>query len=178
MSQLQRFFTDKKGAAAVEFAMVSMLTITSIIFVMMVGLIIYLNLELDNATSRAARQVMVGKVQTQNVSQSDFRTKYVCAYLPSTMSCANIIVNLQTVTQAGSPSGYYAYVNSTTTALTLPTASSAFSTGSQGSFEYLQVSYPVTFLPSFLANLLSNGTFNGAPALLITSTAAFKNEQF
>ena len=178
MSQLHHFFTDKKGAAAVEFALVSLLMMLSIVFVMFVGLTMYCNLELDNATSKAARQVMVGTIQTQNVSQADFRTKYVCAYLPSNMSCADVVVSLQTVTEAGSPSGYYAFVNSTTTGLAMPGASPSFSAGTQSSFEYLQVTYPITFLPGILATILGNGTYNGAPALLIISTAAFKNEQY
>ena len=178
MSKVQRFFTNQAGAAAVEFALVSFMVIMTIVFVMFVGLAMYMNLELDNATNRAARQVMIGTIQTQNVSQSDFRTKYVCPYLPTVMACADVVVSLQSVTKGAAPNGYYAFVNSTTTGLKAPGATPAFSAGGQGSFEYLQVTYPFTLLPSFMATLLSNGTYKGSPAFFMTSTAAFKNEQY
>lgn len=174
----RRFFADRRGAAAVEFALVSSMVLMTIVCIMFVGLAMYLSLELDYATNKAARQVMIGTIQTQSVSQGDFRTKYVCPSLPPIMACADVVVSLQSVIQAAAPGGYYAFVNSTTTALIMPGNSPAFSTGAQGSFEYLQVTYPVTFLPSFLSRLLSNGTYKGLPAFFMTSTAAFKNEQY
>jgi hypothetical protein len=41
------------------------------------------------------------------------------------------------------------------------------------------VIYPITFMPAAFASILdSSATFNGAPAYLTVSTAAFRNELY
>ena len=169
-----------RGSTAVEFALVSGALISTIMFIMTVGLILYYNQALDYATNKAARQIMVGAVQGAGTSQAAFQTQ-VCSYLPAAFTCANVIVNVQTVTEAAGPAGYYAYANSGQTGLVLPTlsnASSQYSPGLQGSYEYVQVVYPITFIPSLFASILGTATYQGAPAYLVVSTAAFRNEQY
>ena len=180
------FRRDTRGAAAVEFALIASMLIFLILFLMTAGFILYLNQALDYAASKAARQVMIGAVQKGNLSQSSFITTDLCPYLPAALSCANVIVNLQTATEAAQPAGYYTYLNnpssSNPSGLIIPTLSNAstqFLPGSQGSYEYLQVIYPITYFPSVFASMFSNGaTYNGAPAYLAVSTAVFKNEQY
>lgn len=182
MKRSATWIRDEKGAAAVEFALVSFIFILAVLFVLTVGLYIYLGLSLDFAATKAARQVMTGKAQNSGYTQSQFITNYVCPYLPFGMSCANVIVNVYTVTEAAGPAGYYTYVNSGATALTIPALSNgaaSYSLGSAQSYEYLQILYPVTFMPSVFASFLGGGvTYNGSPAFLLVSTAAFKNEAF
>ena len=182
MGHKRDFFRDSSGATAVEFAFVSSFFIFTILFIMTVSLIIYYNLALDFATGKAARQIMTGSVQKQSLAQPAFVSSILCPYLPAAMACGDVIVNVYTIAEAAGPQGYYAYANSGTTALTTPTLSNAnatFSPGTQQSFEYVQVVYPVTLLPSFIASLIGGGaTYKGAPAFVITSTAAFKNEQY
>ena len=176
------FRTDERGATAVEFALVASMLIVTILFVMSVGLVLYLNQTIDYATYRAGRQIMIGAVQKASTPQASFPSTYLCPYLPATLSCANTIVNIQTVAVGAQPSGYYAFANSNQTALILPPLnnnSTQYSLGTQGSYEYLQVIYPIQFLPSLITSFLSNGaTYNGAPAILLTSTTAFRNEQY
>ena len=125
---------------------------------------------------------MTGSVQSSALSQSLFRTNVVCSQLPSVFNCSNVIVNLQTITEAAGPNGYYTLINSNQTALIVPTLSNAstqYSTGVQASYEYLQVIYPITFLPSFFTNAFGGGaTYNGSPAFLLTATIAFRNENY
>ena len=172
------FRSDKKGAAAVEFAMVAMLLVLCLLFITFVGLILYLNQALDFATSKAARQVMIGYVQTNGVSQSDFRTTILCPYLPATVSCNDVIVNVQTTTEAN---GYAQFIQANNAGLVIPAlsnGSATYSPGGVGDYEYLQVIYPVTFLPSALLKFFGNATYNGSSAYLLVSTAAFRNEQY
>ena len=93
-----------------------------------------------------------------------------------------MIVNIQTATEAAQPGGYYAYVTSNQSGLIIPTLSNAstqYSLGAQGSYEYLQVIYPITFMPTIFATMFGGGaTYNGSPAFLAISTAAFRNEQY
>ena len=147
---------------------------------MVVGLILYFNQALDYATAKAARQVMIGTVQNAGTSQAAFQT-LVCSNLPAAFNCSNVIVNIQTATEAAQPGGYYAFVNSDQSALIIPTLSNSsaqYSLGSQGSYEYLQVIYPITFIPAALASYLGRATYNGSAAYLAISTAAFRNEQY
>ena len=59
------------------------------------------------------------------------------------------------------------------------TGSGQFTLGSQGDYQYLQVIYPITFLPSFMTAWLDASTkYNGKPAYLIISTAAFRVESY
>ena len=176
------FTSDESGASAVEFALVSGLLIMTIVFVMTAALIMYYTLSLDYAANKAARQVMTGAAQTSGMSQTTFITQAVCGNLPSIFKCPDVVVNLQTVTPGAQPGGYYQFVNSNATQLILPALSNAstqYSPGRQSSYEYLQVIYPITFLPTYFASILSGGhTYKGSPAFLIVATAAFRNEQY
>lgn len=182
MRNLQQFARSRSGAAAVEFALVSLMFLMSILFVMIVGLIVYENEALDFATSKAARQIMTGQVQKGSIGLSAFRTQMVCPYLPAAMNCANVIISVQTITVGAQPNGYYSLVNDSATALNIPQLkvdTGAYSVGTQGTYEYLLIVYPVTFIPSFFAKILGgNATYQGLPAFLLTSTATFKNEQY
>lgn len=158
-----------------------MMFIFSLMLMCSVALVLFLNQQLDVATAAAARQILNGTVQKSGYTSSDFRTNVVCAALPAIFSCGDVIVNVQTATVKVNPGGYYAFVNGATSGLVLPELSNAapkYSVGVQGSYEYLQVIYPVTFLPAFVTSLLSSQTYNGTPAYLLMSTAAFRNEQY
>lgn len=172
---------DCGGAAAVEFALVSGLLITTILMVLTVGLLLFMGQALDHATDVAARQIMTGAVQKQGMTQGTFVSSVVCAALPATFNCNNVIVNVQTVPEAPGPAGYYAFVNNTQTGLVTPTLSNAsaqFNPGLQGNYVYLQVVYPITIVPAVLAKILGTATFSGTSVYLAMSTAAFRNEQY
>ncbi len=137
------------------------------LFVMLVGAILYITQAIDYATNAAARDILTGAAQTNSVTASTF-TQSLCGRLPPGITCANLIVNLYTVTEASQPGGYYTYVKSDTSGLTIPALTpgmGTFNLGKQGDYQYLQVIYPITFLPSGFASILSGGaTFNGQAA--------------
>jgi hypothetical protein len=57
------------------------------------------------------------------------------------MSCGNVIVNLQTVSEAGYPGGFYAFVNRTQTAIIIPplnNTQTSFCPGGSGDYVYCQ----------------------------------------
>ena len=175
------FSQDQGGAAAVEFALVASMLLMTILFVLSAGLMLYLNQAMDYAAYKASRQIMVGNAQKAAATQSTFAATYVCPYLPAALSCSNLTVNVYTITEASQPAGYYTLVNSNQTSLVIPslTGTTNFSLGTQGSYEYVQLVYPITFLPAAFVALFGNSiTYNGSQAALIVSTAAFRNEQY
>ena len=154
----------------------------TLLFVLYVSLILYYNIAIGFATTKAARSIMTGFVQQNNYAQADYQTKIVCASMSAFFNCSNVIVNLQTVAEAQQPAGYYSYVNSNQTALlvsNLTNSTATYSPGLPCQYEYLQIVYPITFMPQIFAGMLSGGnTYQGSPAYLAIGTAAFRNEEF
>lgn len=181
MVSAARLIRDRRGATAIEFALVAPLLLLSILFIMVVAAVLYINQTLDYATSQAARQILTGTAQSGSMDQATFKAN-LCSNLPAVMPCANVIVNLYVVPQNTNPSGYYTFVKSDQSGLLIPpltSGSGQYTLGGRGAYQYLQVIYPTTFLPRAFATMLSGGvTYNGAPAYLTIATAAFRNEQF
>ena len=181
MQPIKALHANDKGTSALEFALVAPAALALIMFVMVAGLIVYMNLALDYATGKAARAVMIGTIQKNAVSQSDFRTKYVCPYLPAAMNCGDVIVNLYTLSESAGAGGYSDYVNLSAGTLNIPVlsnGSATYAVSQQGAYQYLEVHYPATFLPAMVASALGGSTYNGKKAFVTVSTAAFRNEQF
>lgn len=183
MSASSKYFRDERGATTVEFALISVTVVFTLMFAMGVALVLYTNQVLDTATDLASRQILVGKIQTQSTAAtlSSFK-KSLCTYLRAPISCDDVIINLYVVPKTGGPSGYYTYVKQDLSGLIIPALTSGsgqFNVGNRGDYQYLQVIYPITFLPRQVSSWLSGGaTYNGKPAYLAISAAAFRVEQY
>jgi Flp pilus assembly protein TadG len=183
MRREPNYIRNEEGAAAVEFALVGTAFILTLFFIMATALVLYINQMVDNATVRASRKILTGDLQSQSTAATleNFKQS-VCAYLPATFSCNDIVVNLYVVPKTSQPSGYYSFVSPDLNGLivsNLATGTGVLNLGSRGDYQYLQVVYPVTFLPAPIASWLSGGaTFKGKPAYLAISAAAFRNEQY
>lgn len=178
MRHTLRLLREDKGSTTVEFALVGLMFIVALLFTLAVAQILYYGQRLDFAVEKAARDIIVGNSQKMNPppTLATF-TQTLCATLPSTISCDDIIVNLYVVTGS-----YYTYVKADQSGLAIPPltpGSGQFTLGTQGQYQYLQVIYPVTFLPSVVADLIATtATYKGKPAYLMISTAAFRVERY
>lgn len=178
---MRRYARDRGGAAAVEFALVAGLFILAVLFVMTAAMILFINQSIDYAATRASRQIMTGAAQAQAMDQAGFRAA-LCGHLPAVLKCSNVVINLYVVQAGSSPGGYYSFVKPDMSGLVIPPLTPGvgqYTLGPRGAYQYLLVIYPITFLPSAFASILGGGaTYNGAPAYLTVSTAAFRNELF
>lgn len=114
------------------------------------------------------------------MSQSTL-TNAICKNVPAVINCSDLIVNLYKVSRSGSQSGYYAFVKPDFSGLIIPPltpGSGQFSMGIQGDYQYLQVIYPMTLLPPFMANMFGGTQYKGATAYLAISSAVFRNEKY
>ena len=175
--------TDSSGSVAVEFSLVAPMVILVILAVMSLGYLLLMGQMLDYATQRAARQVRVGTVQTNGLTQTQFRTNVVCSYLPVLFTCSDVIINLQVVPTSSSnhPNEYYAYVNSSQSALISPSldnTTTSYCPGLQKNYVYLQILYPVSLFQTYVYNALGTTTYNGQKVHAIMATATFLNEPF
>ena len=177
------FRRNDGGVVAIEFAMVGLPFLLLIVAIMVVGFLLYAQSTLDYATQKAARQVMVGTVQTSSLTADQFRTTILCPLLPATFTCSNVIVSLQSVAST-TPNIWYNYVTTSgawynVTGLLLPTLSNSqtsFCSGGAGQYKLLEVFYPMPIYLSIFATSAQVVTYNGSNAYLLTSTAVFKNE--
>jgi Flp pilus assembly protein TadG len=175
-----RLVADNAGATAVEFAIIALPFLLMLMEVLQSALFVYFAGQLDHATQSAARQILTGSMQNASLTASQFRTQLLCPLLPSVMSCNNVIVNLQTVSEAVAPNGFYTFVNASQTGLIIPpldNTQTSFCPGSGGAYVYLQVFYAMPLLGNIWLPVTTT-TFNGQTVKLIGSSAAFKNEPF
>lgn len=160
-----------------EFAVVAMPFFLLLTGILVVGFMLFCASTLDYATQKAARQIMVGSVQSGGVSSAQFRSTVLCAYLPAPMfDCSKLVVNLQTVALTAEPTTYKNFVKPDYSGLTMPSPSTqgSYCPGGGGDYEVMEVIYPMPlYLSVFQA---SSNVVQGQFVLM--STAAFKNEPF
>lgn len=183
---LGEFVRQRRGATAIEFALVAPAFLVLVLFIVTLGYVIVLSATLDNATNKAARQLKVGQPQTQRLSQSQFISQVVCANLPSLFDCASVFVSVQPVTlndtnQFAYPNSYAKFENAQQTGLTLPSLSNALNPYCPGNgFDYilLQVSYPVNGLMGVFLSTPQAMTYGGQTVYVVASAATYRNEPF
>lgn len=185
-----RFARDRSGVTVIEFAMLSPVFLGVMFMIAQLGLYFYASASLYYATAKAARQVMTGAVASQSLTAAQFRTNVLCPLLPGSMSCSNIVTNVQVVPAGNSGSGWTALTNYaasasdprgyTMSSLNSPAMNNnntTFCIGSGGSLVAMQIYYAMPVLG--IAQMLTNSTtFNGQSVIFIGATAAWKNEPF
>ena len=100
LSSSRAFFRCRKGATAVEFALVAAPFMALLVAILQSALVFFAGRVLDEVTEEASRYIMTGQAQQGNVNQAGFKT-YVCtgsntsALVSALFTCSNIMVNVQ-----------------------------------------------------------------------------------
>jgi Flp pilus assembly protein TadG len=178
LSSSRAFLRCRKGATAVEFALVAAPFLALLVAILQSALVFFAGRVLDEVTEEASRYIMTGQAQQGGVTQAGFKT-YVCtgsnssALVSALFTCSNIMINVQ---------NYADFASASTTSPTLTfnpngTVSNTWSynTGNPGDIVVVQVMYqwPVVLGPlSMNLSNLSNGN------RLLVSTAVFKSEPY
>lgn len=163
---------DRRGAAALEFALVAAPLVALIVAVFQIGVIYLAGNELETAVERAARPLLTGQAQQASINQKQFSAS-LCAYLPALLSCSGVMVDLQVATNFSS-------ANLAAPALTYDSNGNVanqwvFGAGGSGSILVLRVFYqfPVLLGPlGFNLANLPNGDH------LLMATAVFQVEPY
>jgi Flp pilus assembly protein TadG len=177
-SSSRAFLRCRKGATAVEFALVAAPFLALLVAILQSALVFFAGRVLDEVTEEASRYIMTGQAQQGSVTQTGFKT-YVCtgsntsALVSALFTCANIMVNVQNYAD-------FASANTSSPTLTFNgngTVSNTWSynTGNPGDIIVVQVMYqwPVVLGPlSMNLSNLANGN------RLLVSTAVFKSEPY
>ena len=157
-----RVARERRGAAAVEFAVVGSVFLLLLLLALEFGLILFTQAALDNATAEASRLIMTG--QSGGASQTAF-TAAVCSQLGGLVPCSAIQVDVQSATSFASltPSG--------TGASGL--ANTGYAPGGAGADVLVQVAYPRPFVIPWIGEALGLGS-----TFTLLSTAAFQSEPY
>jgi len=167
---VRAFRTNRKGSAAVEFAMIAVPFFMMLFAIIETGLVFFAQQALETATQDTARLLLTGQEQTAGYSQSQFKTA-LCSNLATFFDCTNgIYINVTNYSNFGSvaPStpidGSGNFVNNF-----------QYSPGGSGVITLVQTYYMwplfVTCLGYNIANV--NGHYR-----LLAATAAFRNEPY
>jgi Flp pilus assembly protein TadG len=166
------FVRCRKGAAAVEFALVAAPFLALLLAILQSALVFFAGRVLDETTEQASRYIMTGQAQTGGMTQSGFAT-WVCNNTFALFTCSKFMINVQNYNS-------FAAANTTTPTLTFNGNGNVsntwnYNTGNPGDIVVVQVMYqwPVVLGPlSLNLSNLSNGN------RLLVSTAVFKNEPY
>lgn len=157
------FLGDRKGATAVEFALVAAPFLFLLIAIIQTFLVFFSQQLLETAVNQSSRLILTGQAQAQNMTQSQFASA-VCNALPGMFNCNNLMIDVEVATSWGT-------ANAGTPSLTYDSNGNITNTwqytpGNPGDIVVVRVMY---MWPIFVG---SGGT------RLIMASAAFQNEAY
>ena len=185
-SHLRRFFSDVKGATAIEFAVVIGPFLFLLFGIMSVGFYFFVVFSLEHAVESASRVIRTGQEQTvwttgSSTKDAQFRD-LVCAKLPPFMTCTGSTNKIRIIVQTFT--GYGSITEPTcltSTGTLMPTTSQSYNTGSANSIVLVTVCYEWELSKSFASipywisprpgRMTNNST-------LIKASTAFTNEPY
>ena len=157
-ARLQRLGHDRRGVAALEFALTGVASLGLMLFVISLGFRLYAEVALDYAVSRAARLLAVDSTHSLPQNRANFQTTTFCPLLPALLSCVGTTLALVAVTD---------YRNAS--------AGSAFSTGQGGNLMLLQVTYQLPAL-SWVTRTPTGGVSRMGFGPSVSASFPYQNE--
>ena len=163
LGRLQLLRAARRGAAALEFALVAMPLVMLLIGAMSYGYAYYLQFVLDYSLQQAVRQVQIGNV-SGSTTVASFTSNTVCPIFNQFASCTGLQVSVQVVQD-------YWTSYSAVTGTTQPTA---FCIGQPGALMFARATYTVPVWARFMVSVVSPSPSSTGQNLV--SAAAFANE--
>jgi len=169
MRIFRSFIKNRKGSAAIEFAILALPFMVLIFAIIEIAIMFFVDSGLDAALHKTVRQVRVGTAKTGAWSLATFKTS-VCAELSYSFSCsANLKVRAVVVTNMASVAKINPIVGG---ALSV---TEDFNIGDSGDYVLVQAYLtwdPVLKLYSFAGGRLNDGKY------VLGAAELFKNEPF
>ncbi len=169
---LHRFRRNRRGSAAVEFALVAPIFFALLFAIIETALVFLAGQVLENVTHDSARKILTGQAQIANYSQGEFKDKVVCpdnALVKVLFKCVDLYIDVQS------------YPAFTSVKISDPITGGNFvpamnyNPGSGGDIVVVRLFYQ---WPLFVTGLGYNITNLTGSKRLLSATAAFRNEPF
>lgn len=168
---LRRFRRNRKGSAAVEFALVAPVFFALLFAIIETGLMFFASQILETVTQESARQIMTGQSQAANNTAASFITNVVCSQTQPVLNCSNISVDVESdPSQFSNLNTAYPVTNGNFDPTKLK-----FNPGASCSVVTVTLYYQWQMFVVGLGYNISN--LNGNIRLL-SATAAFRNEPY
>ena len=170
-SRWQRYAEDRRGAAAVEFAMIAAPFFFLIFGLLEVCLIFIMTTVMENAISEAARPLRTGEAQGAGMTEAQFR-QAVCAEFFDIIDCdVRLSIDVRTVSDfASTPTGSALDEDGN-----LENDDFMFEPGGPNDIVAVRVFYEWDLITPVLSKPLANMAGNKH---LLQSNAVFRNEPF
>ena len=178
---LRRFPGNRRGSAAVEFALVAPVFFALLFAIIETAIMFFAGQVLETITQDSARTILTGRAQTGAVTacqssgaaapctQATFKA-YVCTQIPALFDCNNLYIDVTSFSSFSTvtlPSHIDASGNFDTTM--------GYSPGGSGDIVVVRLFYQWPLFVTGLGYNISNVTGNKR---LLVATAAFKNEPY
>jgi Flp pilus assembly protein TadG len=178
---LRRFRRNRRGSAAVEFALVAPLFFGLLFAIIETGMVFFANEVLETVTQDSARIIQTGQAmtsggvsatQTGPLTAAQFQ-QYVCTQIPALFSCNNIYIDVESYPPSGAwPASFSNQIDSNGNFMT---GNLQYNTGGPCDVVIVRLFYQWPLFVTGLGFNLSN--LSGGKRLL-WSSAAFRNEPY
>lgn len=164
-----KFIKNRKGSAAIEFALLAIPFIVVMFSIVEVAMMFFVNSALDSALHKTIRNIRTGTATAQAWDMSRFKME-LCKNLAYSFSCSNsVLVRAIKVSTVGNIS----YATPVTAGQL--TVVETFTLGASGDYVLVQVFLPWNPIVSFYklsSSKLTDGTY------VLGASAIFKNEPY
>jgi Flp pilus assembly protein TadG len=167
---LARFFRNRRGGAASEFALVAAPLVALTLAILQVGIIYFAQQALETTVEQTARLVLTGQALSSSMTQAQFANA-LCLNNPGLFNCSGFMIDLQQATT-------FAGANTSKPTLTFNpngTVSNSwqYNLGNPGDIMVMRVMYQ---WPVFLGPLALNLANLSNNKHLLMATSVFRNE--
>jgi Flp pilus assembly protein TadG len=166
---LRRFRRNRRGSAAVEFALVAPVFFALLFAIIETAIVFFAGQVLETVTQNSARLIMTGQAQTGGWLAADFHNK-VCGQIPALFNCANVYVDVQSYSTFSSIN-ISSQIDSNNNFINTMN----YSPGVAGQIVVVRVFYQ---WPLFVTGLGYNIANLSGSMRLLTAAAAFQNEPY
>ena len=167
---LRRFRRNRRGSAAVEFALVAPLFFGLLFAIIELAMVFFASQVLETATQDSARVIMTGQAQNASFTQAQFKN-LVCSKLTIMFDCVNgVSIDVQSYTAFGSVN-----VADPIDASKNFVPPNNYLPGNPGDIVVVRLFYK---WPLYVTGLGFNIANISGSKRLLTATAAFQNEPY
>jgi len=167
---LRSFGRNRSASAAVQFAFVAPLFFGLLFAIIETALVFFANQVLETATQDSARWILTGRAQNATYTVGQFKTNVVCPAVQVLFDCNNIFFDVQNYTSFQTVA-----INSQIDGSKNFINNMKYCPGDSGDIVVVRLFYQ---WPTFVTGLGFNLSNLSGNKILLSATAAFKNEPF
>lgn len=178
-TMLRRFRRNRRGSAAVEFALVAPVFFALLFAIIEMALMFFASQVLETITQNSARTILTGQAQTGQLpacsttctSAQQFKT-YVCSQIPALFDCNSLYVDVESYNNSFASVTLSNHIDSSGN---FDASAMQYNPGATGQITVVRLFYQ---WPLFVTGLGFNISNLAGNKRLLVATAAFQNEPY